>query len=50
MFKIQQITDQTSTSNNSDDTIPMQNTGMPIAGLVLGVLSLMGGIITTRKR
>lgn len=40
----------TSISVDSNKTIPMQNTGIPIAGLVFGVLSLMGGIISTRKR
>ncbi|MTK63246.1 MAG: hypothetical protein F8N15_01595 [Methanobacterium sp.] len=37
-------------SNESKNTIPMKDTGVPITGLVLGVLSIMGGIILTRKR
>ena len=31
-------------------TIPMQTTGMPIAGLVLAILAVLGGIFTPRKK
>ena len=31
-------------------TIPLQKTGIPIGGLIIGVLSLFGGIIITQKR
>ncbi len=32
------------------NTIPMQHTGVPVTGLVVGVLSLIGGLVKTRKR
>ena len=31
-------------------TIPMQHTGVPIAGLIFGILSVLGGSIMSRKR
>jgi len=31
-------------------TIPMQTTGMPIAGLVLAILAVLGGTLTPRKK
>ena len=31
-------------------TIPMQKTGMPIAGLILAILAVFGGIFTPRKK
>jgi hypothetical protein len=31
-------------------TIPMQTTGMPIAGLILAILAVLGGIFTPRKK
>ena len=31
-------------------TVPMQTTGMPIAGLVLAILAVLGGIFTPRKK
>jgi autotransporter family porin len=49
-INVQDPSNNSTRTTNSNKTIPMQNTGMPIAGLIFGVLSLMGGIITTRKR
>ena len=31
-------------------TVPMQKTGMPIAGLMLAILAVLGGIFTPRKK
>jgi len=31
-------------------TVPMQTTGMPIAGLVMAILAVLGGIFTPRKK
>ena len=31
-------------------TVPMQTTGMPIAGLVLAILAVLGGVFTPRKK
>jgi hypothetical protein len=46
--------------NNSDSntvnaasttkTVPMQTTGMPIAGLILAILAVLGGMFTPRKK
>jgi uncharacterized repeat protein (TIGR01451 family) len=46
--------------NNSDSntvnaasrtkTVPMQTTGMPIAGLVLAILAVLGGVFTPKKK
>jgi uncharacterized repeat protein (TIGR01451 family) len=46
--------------NNSDSntvnaastskTVPMQTTGMPIAGLILAILAVLGGVFTPRKK
>ena len=54
-INVQDPSNNTTTNNStrsidSNKTIPMQNTGLPIAGLIFGVLSLMGGIITTQKK
>lgn len=38
----------TSTANHG--IITMQNTGMPIAGIILAVLILMGGLLTARRK
>ena len=34
----------------SNTTIPMQHTGLPIAGLILAILSVFGGSIMSRKK
>jgi hypothetical protein len=31
-------------------TVPMQHTGMPIAGLVLAILAVIGGTLAPRKK
>ena len=36
--------------NAATTTIPMQHTGIPIAVLILGILSLVGGSILSRKK
>ena len=38
------------TNNKSKDTIPMQHTGLPIAGLILAILSIIGGTILPRRK
>ena len=38
------------TVNAATTTIPMQQTGIPIAGLILGILSVIGGSILSRKK
>jgi uncharacterized repeat protein (TIGR01451 family) len=38
------------TLNAATTTIPMQHTGIPFAGLIFGVLSVLGGSIMTRKK
>lgn len=46
----------TSKSNTNSDissdinTIPMQHTGVPIAGLLFGILSVMGGSVMSRRK
>ena len=40
----------TATQTINTNTIPMQHTGIPVTGLVVGVLSLIGGLVKTRKR
>ena len=51
------LTNETNTINNnsknlkiSNTTIPMQHTGLPIAGLILAILTVIGGTIIPRKR
>ena len=34
----------------SNTTIPMQHTGLPIAGLILAILTVIGGTIIPRKK
>lgn len=41
---------ETSTSKVNSQTIGMQNTGIPIAGIVLAILMVLGGFINTRKK
>ncbi len=36
--------------NGSTETVPMQKTGIPIGGLIIGTLSILGGIIITQKK
>ena len=36
--------------NQTTKTIPLQKTGIPIGGLIIGILSLFGGIIITQKK
>ena len=38
------------TLNAATTTIPMQHTGVPIAGLILAILTVIGGTIMSRKR
>ena len=46
---IKPITPTTKTTLNTDTTkIPMQHTGLPIAGLILAILTVIGGIIIPR--
>ena len=43
---------QTTTTelNAATGTIPMQHTGVPIAGLIFGILSVLGGTVMSRKK
>ena len=44
-------TPNTKTTLNADTTkIPMQHTGLPITGLILAILSVLGGSIMSRKK
>ena len=36
--------------NTDTNTIPMQHTGIPIAGLLFGILSVIGGSLMSRKK
>ena len=36
--------------NAATNTIPMQHTGIPIAGLLFGILSVIGGSVMSRKK
>ena len=36
--------------NAATNTIPMQHTGIPIAGILFGILSVIGGSVLSRKR
>jgi hypothetical protein len=46
-----QLTPTNSTTvNPATTTIPMQHTGVPIAGLILGILSVLGGSIMSHKK
>ena len=36
--------------NAATDKIPMQHTGLPIAGLIVAILSVLGGTIMSRRR
>ena len=48
---INPITPKTTTTLNTDTTtIPMQHTGLPIAGLILAIITVLGGSIMSRKR
>ena len=38
------------TLNSETSTIPMQHTGLPIAGLILAILSVLGGSVMSRKK
>jgi predicted outer membrane repeat protein len=40
----------TNTVNAATQTVAMQSTGMPIAGLVLAILAIFGGILPKRKQ
>ena len=46
------VTPKNSTTilNADTNTIPMQHTGIPIAGLLFGILSIIGGSVMSRKR
>ena len=37
------------TTLKSANTIPMQHTGLPVAGLILAILSVFGGLVMLRK-
>jgi uncharacterized repeat protein (TIGR01451 family) len=36
--------------NAATETVPMQKTGIPIGGLIIGTLSILGGLIITQKK
>lgn len=38
------------TPNNNTNTIPMQDTGLPVAALAVGVLSVTAGLIASKKK
>ncbi len=38
------------TSKNNATTVPMQNTGLPLTGLITGALAVVGGIIGSMKK
>jgi predicted S18 family serine protease len=40
----------TTTTTTTTTTIPMQHTGLPIAGLVVAILSVLGGSIMSRRK
>ena len=40
----------TFTFNSETKTIPMQHTGLPVAGLILGILSVIGGSILPKRK
>lgn len=40
----------TTTSTTSGNTVGMQGTGMPLAGIVLAIIMVFGGLISTRKK
>ena len=37
-------------TNNTTKTIPMQDTGLPITGLILAILAVIGGIVSTKNK
>jgi len=39
-----------SKSQVNAQTVPMHNTGMPLAGIILAFLMVLGGFIGTRKK
>ncbi len=43
-------TSSTSVNAATGNTVVMQTTGAPLAPLVIGILSVLGGLITTRKK
>ncbi len=45
-----QLTTNSTTVNPATTTIPMQHTGVPIAELILGILSVLGGSIMSHKK
>jgi hypothetical protein len=49
MIPISSIATQISLKT-SNTTIPMQHTGVPIAGLILAILTVIGGTIIPRKK
>ena len=48
-LSIQVLPEETS-QVNAATTVRMQNTGMPLAGMVLAILMMLGGFISTRKK
>ena len=38
------------TTLKSANTIPMQHTGLPVAGLILAILSVFGGLVMSRRK
>ena len=51
-FNVQQNNSNGNTVNaaSTTKTVPMQTTGMPIAGLVLAILAVLGGTLAPRKK
>ena len=43
-------TNPTTTAKDLTTTIPMQHTGLPITGLILAILTVLGGSIMSRKK
>jgi hypothetical protein len=44
------LTASTISTKSYIKTIPMQHTGVPIAGLILAILTVIGGTIFPRKK
>ena len=44
------ISNNSNILKTSNTTIPMQHTGLPIAGLILSILTVIGGTIIPRKK
>jgi len=49
-YDIRITANNTGNNTNTTRTIPMQDTGVPLAGLTLGILAVLGGIIGSRRK